>query len=472
MRGSFLAAGICLVACVHTINADLIVQKPLSGKTGPEKLLVIINGAYVANEHYQDVGSAIQAASSMKLWIAIPSFVLNCPNPGEINSKIKGAVSEVKSQGFSSINAPEDVVIGGHSLGGIFSQQVVGKGGYAGLVLFGSYLTSTFGYSLSSFKYPVLTLAGELDGLTRITRIGQEWQGMQQRIAADGHSALYKFPVVALPGQTHSQFCSGVNVTSFGTKDLRPEVSYPTAHAAIGEAVSHFLQLVHDPSDATAKTYIDTKYTYTQSLLAGWLSAQAEESQWCAQAQQINAANVTAHFTVNTTSCGNFASFDVEYPSVNAGSSQVQVVDELQHKANPTDSSLTSIAATEIDCKVMTEKALLRAFGQSNATDNPQGCKAANEAAMHKAFSLVPTETLSRYQKEGKPFAIQDDSKYSTGVTWQSAAFVFKSNSDNVQVQSPILTSGNNVLCKLLSPSKIVEYMMVDGLPRFDGSVI
>merc|ERR1712159_256550 len=94
-------------------SADLIIQKPLASKMGPEKLFIIINGAYVPNTDYAELGQKIQEASPLKLWIAIPSFALNCPNPGQINSKIKDAVSQVKGQGFANLTTSTDVFISG-----------------------------------------------------------------------------------------------------------------------------------------------------------------------------------------------------------------------------------------------------------------------------------------------------------------------------------------------------------------------
>ena len=47
---------ISVSAAPRPAGGDLIVQKPISGKTGPEKLLVIINGAYVANTDYAELG--------------------------------------------------------------------------------------------------------------------------------------------------------------------------------------------------------------------------------------------------------------------------------------------------------------------------------------------------------------------------------------------------------------------------------
>jgi len=294
---------------------------------------------------------------------------------------------------------------------------------------------------------------------------------MKERIASDGQSAQYKFPVFALPGQSHSQFCSNVNVTSFGTKDLRPEVTWEAAHSAIGEAVTNFMTLVWDPSNTEAKAYVDSKMAYTTGLLSGWLAAQADEGAWCEAAQLANAPDVTGTFHINTSTCSNFASFDITYPSVKASSGEVDVVSEVEHSLNPTDSSLTAVAATEVDCKILTEKALISAFG-GNGTSGTDGCEQANQAALSKAYGWVPAASLARYHKEGKPFAIKADEVYSTGVTWQQGSFGFASSSSSVKVQSPRLTTGDTVLCKLLSPSRAVEYMMVDGLPRFDGTVI
>jgi hypothetical protein len=452
-------------------SSDPIVLSPISSKSGPEKLLIIVNGAYVPNTDYQEVAQAIQQASDLKLWVAIPSFLANCPNPGQIDSKISGSVTAVKAAGFQAIEPDKDAFVAGHSLGGIFSQGVVKKGGYAGLILLGSYLSSLYSNTVDTFPFPVFTLAGELDGLTRITRIVREWQGLQRRILKEGPDAAFHYPVVALPGQSHSQFCSNVNVTSFGSKDLRPSVSWPAAHAAIGSAVSDFLALVTG-NDPSARQTMDERAQYTKQLLLPFITAQSyEASSWCESSQHLVAPNVTTKFDVSATVCQNAAVFDTKYPSVAGSSKKVTVVDETEHHSNPTDSSLTDVAATEVDCKSITQAGLMKAFGE-HGTSAPDSCVLANQAAIAQARQLLQgTETLKRYDAEGKQFVVDEDSKYSTGITWQAARFGFSTDSTNVKIQSPRLVSGTTMLCKLLSPSRVVEYMMVDGLPRFDGSV-
>ena len=175
-------------------------------------------------------------------------------------------------------------------------------------------------------------------------------------------------------------------------------------------------------------------------------------------------------YKTSTDTCSNFASFDVAFPEADTKKDTVTVVDRLVTALNPTDSSLDDIAASEIDCKLLTEQAVLDAFGEKGV-GSEGGCKAANNAALHRAWSLAPSATTARYQRVGKPFVVEDDEEYSTGVTWEHGAFGFTAGASSVSIQSPILTSGSNVLCKLLSPARIVEYMMTDGLPRFDGTV-
>ena len=63
MRFLLPSAAVLLLSVVAT-DANLIISPPLTGKSGPERLLIIINGAFVANTHYQEIGQEIQKQSS------------------------------------------------------------------------------------------------------------------------------------------------------------------------------------------------------------------------------------------------------------------------------------------------------------------------------------------------------------------------------------------------------------------------
>merc|ERR1719215_765576 len=73
-----------------------IVMTPLPGKSGPDKVLIVINGALVPNTNYIDVAKAVQTGSDLNLWVAIPSFLINTPNPRQIDSKIEDAISKLE----------------------------------------------------------------------------------------------------------------------------------------------------------------------------------------------------------------------------------------------------------------------------------------------------------------------------------------------------------------------------------------
>ena len=56
---------------------------------------------------------------------------------------------------------------------------------------------------------------------------------------------------------------------------------------------------------------------------------------------------------------------------------------------------------------------------------------------MQYAMSLVSEATKARYLKEGKPFLVEEDSQYHTGITWQSSGFTFQSEATHVKVRVP-----------------------------------
>ncbi len=106
----------------------------------------------------------------------------SCASPLQLSAKIKGIIDVVQQAGFGNIDPTVDVYIGAHSMGGIFAQETVLADGYAALVLYGSYLlaNSSVPNPLLQYPVPILTVAGELDGVTRITRMATEYTHYQE----------------------------------------------------------------------------------------------------------------------------------------------------------------------------------------------------------------------------------------------------------------------------------------------------
>merc|ERR1712070_162537 len=133
------------------------------------------------------------------------------------------------------------------------------------------------------------------------------------------------------------------------------------------------------------------------------------------------------------------------------------------------------IAASELDCKVFTSELLAVTYDESAVTSQTS-CGALNEVAISDAMRLVDPTTLDRYTRIGQPFVTAEDNACDSGITWKAASFSFSTSGDDVIVTSPRLTVAADSssgyagyqLCKYLSAARVIEYMMVDGLPTFD----
>mmetsp|Transcript_16542 Transcript_16542/g.28121 ORF Transcript_16542/g.28121 Transcript_16542/m.28121 type:complete len:118 (-) Transcript_16542:965-1318(-) len=80
------------------------------------------------------------------------------------------------------------------------------------------------------FDYPVptLTLAGEKDGLLRLTRAVESYWHQHINIAADQAG---KFPVIAMEGIAHSSFMdSSMLPSAVVNSDLKPEIGEREGH--------------------------------------------------------------------------------------------------------------------------------------------------------------------------------------------------------------------------------------------------
>ena len=143
--------------------------------TGIPVGVVAIEGAQIPNEAYVPLLRAFQNASApdYSVYVSIPSFLLDCPNPPQINSKIAGARKEL----LAAMNATADTKVVGfaHSLGAVFLQDFVFKNPtqFSAQFLTGASLGRKYrNNSTGSKTYPVPTMAldGTLDGLYRVTR--------------------------------------------------------------------------------------------------------------------------------------------------------------------------------------------------------------------------------------------------------------------------------------------------------------
>lgn len=125
---------------------------------------------------------------------------MDTPNPLELSGAISDALNQLYAAGLDK-NAP--VFYSGHSLGSVMIQDHLANKNVkaAGLILTGGYIQRKYLWPTFNFNIPTLTIGGELDGLSRITRIAEAFYLSNER---DSH--IDDYPVIVAPGVNHWQF--------------------------------------------------------------------------------------------------------------------------------------------------------------------------------------------------------------------------------------------------------------------------
>jgi len=156
--------------------------------------------------------------------------------------------------------------------------------------------------------------------------------------------------------------------------------------------------------------------------------------------------------------------------------SLVSLVSYASYSLNPIDVSTVAVAATSITCEMMGADAIALANkvpGAGGKTPPANLCQAANDAAIAYAQAAVTNATLARFTAVGQPVATVADEVTSTGVGFLSSSLRWDASGATVQVRGASLATSTNATvfpgvsqCVLLSPARMIEWMMVDSLPR------
>lgn len=204
----FLLIFLVLAICTAKATSEEIILQPKSSVNplAPTAALILIEGSGIANDAYVPLGQAIQEASNLQLWIGIPSFKNNTPNPLTMDLNIDTTLAAMKRQGMRA----KYYFYGGHSLGGAVLQNWVNKS-YTnrtidGQILMGSFLTRVYKTDYKfSYAVPTLTIGGELDGLSRVSRIAEAYYTQLLDPQLQGNTAYNKanFPVTICEGHNY-----------------------------------------------------------------------------------------------------------------------------------------------------------------------------------------------------------------------------------------------------------------------------
>nr|KAG5698630.1 hypothetical protein BaRGS_003144 [Batillaria attramentaria] len=432
-------------------------------------------------------GEVIQQVSTLKLWVALlDGFMLNTPNPLQLPGAVNQAIKDLKKKGMTSHN----VFLAGHSLGGVFVGEYGQKHAdqLKGILLFASYLTRDV--RLSDYPLPVLTISGDLDGQTRITRIADTFEEFEKDVRIK-KTAMFRTPVVVLPGVCHAQFASGPMPDAVKKRDLTPEVTSQTAYNLIANQTAAFLvaSLAAPEADITyARTTLEAATKKTRDIMKPLLTVKKfdvndENSDLLAFVAQYMEAIIPSKMLRVTDVVQLEYEFIFSKPIINMTGTYdpqsgyvptVYTYSHLSYALNPMDISTVPSSPQQVAVKMKSFLAIQNATKIMNPDDGGNlTCKDFNQEAINQVMQFASPVAKQRYQTRGRTISLEDDVNCTSIDQWTTSSLELKETDSDLKVTSSgVVTSLHEAdptlsgmhYCKLLSTYRIMEWMYVDSL--------
>lgn len=507
---------LALAAAFAPASADSDIILPPTKTTGTAAALIFIQGASITTNAYLPLITALRDAYASPLWVAIPAFPGDIPEPLVLGSGIERVLKSLAGAGMPS-DTP--VFYAGHSMGGAMIQNYVNTSARTakGQILMGAFLTHT--YDHSTFPVPTLTIGGELDGLCRATRVAENWYRYIKE-ASNPSGAVSNWPVVIIPGMSHMQFASGKPPTLVYLRDLKPAISYDAAHAAVAAVFSSFMEVrMGGPGATTGLALLQEKVQSTGVFSQPIVNALKLEGYWqfappCYKTKGKQPCTYGSPWMSNVAQglmCGlpNGATvtnkdqfFDVSEffpknplpnitnrcakPTSSCTLDTTTVTQLTYNILTGLDTGFVPISANQMEAKMSSRQRCQTDSGipgvNFNVSDAGNLCADINQAAISYAYANAGAATIKRFTAEGQKLVTGPDSVddvfplwVATGLKWSNVKAAdgrmqkqIISAASKLSDNTPIL--GGTHFCKLLSPARAMEWLYVDGL-RYYGSL-
>ncbi|KAI6653218.1 hypothetical protein LOD99_3743 [Oopsacas minuta] len=511
---------ILLLLFITTYNCIILPPK----HTGTNQALIFIQGANLPADKYTDLLKEVQSRATSALWIAIPEFTLNMPNPLEIQEKIENMKEEIAKH-----VKVEKYFYAGHSLGGYMLSEFVRKNSkdLSAIILMGSFLTRDVtrlswpdGEYIIDYPVNVLTVGGELDGMCRVTRMAEAYY--KQQVNVKMAKQKDKFPLVIIGGINHAQYFSGEPNSFIQKNDLKSEITKLDGFNIISQVIVEYIENYEDlDSSQILKTlrewteefiaplitafHMEGYYQfkpacYNKSLENANINTCGHGSPWSNRGQIImGGLNATKLRNVSLQNDDNFHRVytvtPVHLPIVNNTCSgdipcilhSITVSENYYERFdNVLDTGFYAESALEIKCKMSSRQRIWEKAGLKdvnfNKTDLGDICKAINQVSLDYSKSITAKRTLARYNIKGVPFVMGPDlGPYNEGPLWiwhyMNYKAVNRDGKNEIFVQSPMMRTSTDYpiasargfhYCKLLSPARVLEHIYIDSLRTED----
>lgn len=509
-----LFMGLCALVQNQAQDSSIVLPPVNTKSSLPKKMLVFIPGGAVPNTRYIETVVAIQQAAKLtvELWVVIPAVfqrlcIITCQFPTSLgcvilHKDVTGALDQAVAKGWVRNKDKSGLYIAGHSLGGTCAHYLsqVYPNEFGALMVMGSYVDKTGPFDLTSYPIPVMTLNGELDaGTARPGKTSIWWRqylNMTGEIGWSTNTSLDK-PVIILQHLNHSDFCPGFDVPG----DLPAEITQAEATKTIGNVLAAYISIQstrQSPRTEDIAT-IKSKLSWTMEFLNPYIIAEDMTyvrnkhsvrhveaysppngtSRIC-EIMQHSVANLNpkddARLTVHN---GWYESNDnLVYCHTNFTilANATVLVNTCSHTDYYPDLDNTGSieAASQLACKFESTEQIAAALKIKSPTQ--PSCSELNKQIVALAESLAYPTTLARFKAKGRGWCFESDKVENIGPLWAQSSLKLKDTVDCMQVTSPVLfsplnssTFPGNYYCKILSPERVLDWMMSDSLKPFQS---
>ncbi|KAK3780052.1 hypothetical protein RRG08_061820 [Elysia crispata] len=472
---AFLAFLTILSGCESLTTTIL---KPIRS-TGNEVGLIFIPGTNMKSDQYNETARVIQESTELRVWVALTGDYQNDKvYTTEISSAIEDAISELKKAGMTS-----ELYAGvGHGWGGYYLQEYAQSSNkkLKALVLMGSATSRTT--SLRDFPIPVLTLAAELDGVTRITRIAVEYEKLTHNMTSF-FKGLYRTPVIYIEGANHAQFASGGLNSHIKLFDLKANVTEEDAHREIGKYFNAFLTVTFSSDDSKidealnqlSDAFLQTVKKFQPFLDVRNLDTDGEESMWTILAQEYFADEYGDRVAVSNEILESPWFFAKEpIISFNDDDMIIRTIALIHAEEESYDPhwAMDMESPLEINMKLVSKDAIWKALGKQRdriLRSEPNTCRSLNQLAVILALSASTEKARERYLSQGRPIILESDTN---GIffMWGPSPLEMWENESGLHVSAISLISDQYHYCKVMSPYRAMEWINVDSLRDYQFS--
>lgn len=498
-----------IFAALLPAQAFSLSLKPINNNSS-EAALIIVPGAQMKASQYEKIARQIQQATKLRLWVAIPDIPLGLASNLTLKAPVENIIEEIRGQGFSA----DKIVLAGHSLGGAAAQELfLEKSDFDSLILMASFVSRKNRLKLTDS--PVLTVAGELDGLTRVSRIAESFYH-EILSKKDQYQIRSKHPIAVVEGMNHMQFASGHKPILVRKRDLKAEISESQAHEKVASLVASFLENRIIPSEKTAKSLLQAS-SRAESLLRPIVKSMELEgsyhlkktcadsslkkgedcwkgSPWAEFALHWFAGDAGPRIESRNEFHEVWRIFPFFHPKIentcglsdNKCKLKVKSIAQATYETiSKLDTGFNSNSATDIRIKFKSRQAMFSALGNKELrfeeTDKKNWCKRLNQKAIDWAEDNASKKALSRYKTSGIEMQVGDDFKnVQTGPAWiwkaLSQKTVVNASGKTVRLvrsavmktslDYPIAKAQGMHYCKLLSPARALEWIYIDSLRK------